>query len=84
MYYIMDEEGFRSGGGLFSNIFRSRGERMGAGANIGVNKVCFGCRERNRPAFSWSMCGRKQSSTASLVWPRCILGHRQRQDSEWW
>jgi hypothetical protein len=39
MYYIMDEEGFRSGGGLFDNIFRSRGERMGAGSNFGINKV---------------------------------------------
>lgn len=38
MYYIMDEEGFRSGGGLFDNIFRSRGERMGAGSNFGINK----------------------------------------------
>lgn len=38
--YLADEEGMRSaGGGMFSNIFRMHGERMGAGANIGINKV---------------------------------------------
>ena len=39
MMYIGDEEGFRSGGGVFSNIFRAHGENLGAGINLGVNKV---------------------------------------------
>ncbi len=39
MLYIMDEEGFRTGGGMFANVFRTRGEHMGAAANIGINKV---------------------------------------------
>ena len=40
MMYIMDEEGWRSsGGGMFTNIFRSHGESMGAGINFGINKV---------------------------------------------
>ncbi|PSC74572.1 plasma-membrane proton-efflux P-type ATPase [Micractinium conductrix] len=40
MMYMLDEEGFRtSRGGMFGNVFRTRGERMGAGAGIGVNKM---------------------------------------------
>lgn len=43
--YIWDEEGFRSsGGGMFSNIFRSHGEHMGASLNFGINKVGLVCR----------------------------------------
>lgn len=45
MMYLADEEGMRSaGGGMFTNIFRLHGERMGADANIGINKV--GTQER--------------------------------------
>ncbi|EFN55631.1 hypothetical protein CHLNCDRAFT_133797 [Chlorella variabilis] len=71
MYYIMDEEGFRAGG-MFNNIFRSRGEHMGAAANIGVNKMSMSRVSATRASMSRVSHGGYQTGGVPGVGSRMV------------
>ncbi|KAL4418761.1 hypothetical protein ABPG77_005772 [Micractinium sp. CCAP 211/92] len=63
MMYLADEEGMRSaGGGMFTNIFRLHGERMGADANIGINKMSMSRVSANRTSVSRMSAGGRVSA----------------------
>jgi H+-transporting ATPase len=59
MMYMMDDEGFRSrGGGMFSNIFRMHGENIGAGLNLGINKMSMARVSAARMSMNRASMGR--------------------------